>query len=85
VKVLSHVAWRRRGVLGAVHGGDVSLTGADNVEGSVFGSAKGLEPRPMPAHRGMRKPRAVLRVRSQKRMGVEVRVAAQEEERKIRA
>ena len=31
VKVLGHVAWRRRGVLGAVHGGDASLTGADNV------------------------------------------------------
>jgi hypothetical protein len=81
VVVVRHVAWGRRGVLRRVHVGDVGLGGVAVERGGCW---KGIEPRPVPAHRGMRKPRAVLRVRSQKRVGVEVRAAAQEEQRKTR-
>ena len=76
VVIAGHVARGLRGILWAVHVRDVDLEWG--------GSLEGMEPRPVPAHRGMRKLRAVLRVRSQKRVGVKVRAAAQEEERKIR-
>ena len=82
VVILGHVARGRRGVLRGVHVRNVDSRWGRGGLGVVVG--KGIEPRPMPAQRGMRKPRAVLRVRSQKRVGVEVGAAAQEEERKIR-
>jgi hypothetical protein len=63
VVVVGHVARGRRGVLRAVHvRRDVDLEwGRGEIEVVV---REEKEPRPMPAHRGMRKLRTALRVRS---------------------
>ena len=80
---MGHVAGGWRGVLRSVHIGDDGDLGRGRDEGEKI-VREGIEPRPMPAHRGMRKPSVVLRERSQKRVDVKGRAAAQEKEKKIR-